>query len=1066
MFGGEQLSAAVAREWRRLAPNATLYNCYGIAEATVTSFFHEISEEELLRDSALPVGAPVDGVTFEIVPSPPETCDFPVGRERGELQISGPLVGLGYVRTAKLDRGFLTTGHDARTYATGDLVEASEMGLIHLGRIDDVVKVGGGYRVSPSGLEKSLVEGLHVEQVVVVATFVEEDVKLWGFVTGVPYEITEGELLAKANQILPKNCALSGINILASIPVKDAAKTDRQKLRQRISWCSDGHQRLIGGSDIASNIVGFWTNVLGDRFNGDPMSDFFAIGGSSYEFAQLVSLIEDYTKTTLDAREMLANCTPVGQAQIVGDQMRQSDRGTDRLATRARGAAIQAELEDTRRNRGQPDRGHIVVTAVATKLPGIDNWQTFCQFLEGGVPLDAPISPTRLGRLITSQSDESGSPSGNFFTSDEILSWRNGSSLDDVSSFALEPQQVLWSRLVDDICSRVDIERQRVGSYVGLGPTFFTGQREDGSVGRHSLAATTPSFGVGLVAYKHDFSGPQVVVNTACSSSLVADDLACQALAQNTIDAALVGGVQVFHSKHSFRLLGSAQILSKRGTCRPFDMNADGYITCEAGVALLLTSEEMAHRYTLPILAHVLGVATNHDGKSASPTAPNPDRQETLMQECMMRAGLDANDVDFVEAHGSGTPLGDPVELAAIRSVFGNRGQNELFVGSAKGYFGHAHYAAGGIGLLKAIAQINKAKVFRQPAIEKVNPRLVLDNTGISIPLEHCDLASDPIGIVQSFGFSGTNCCLAIAGEAKRQHQQDSDSEMSLRASIPDSIVSRSAAEDLLQKTLDAFTAAVAAKLDIKEDAVSLELTPVELGVDSIDCMEIVEQVNIGLGTRIPPTALLHSASVRSIVEKWVDKKQIGSDGEGGASAARRSPAEVGSKTAAVQEALRRSARILPEASLANELSKQFRLETEVLSGFLQKGPSGHAMIREIRALWSEQRQIMVMALSCDSSSLPLDQDEYATEGVSWGEEAQPDDIEASILKAVADASGLPRAMVGRNDRFIEDLGMNSLSRMKMATELCVLVKGDSSMLDALLACSHTAAVLEVMKHG
>lgn len=277
--------------------------------------------------------------------------------------------------------------------------------------------------------------------------------------------------------------------------------------------------------------------------------------------------------------------------------------------------------------------------------------------------------------------------------------------------------------------------------------------------GMFSLTGKALNIVSGRVAYTFDFKGPALSIDTACSSSLVALHYACNSLKNREIDFALAGGVNVLLRPEGIINLSRAKALSPEGLCKTFDEGADGYVRAEGCGVLFLKRMSDALRDQDRILAVIKGSAVNNDGKSAGLTAPNGKSQEAVMQQALSQAQLRSSDISFIEAHGTATTLGDPIEVQAINAVYGKQRGNEnpLYIGAVKTNIGHLESASGIAGLIKVIIGLQKKRLYKNLNFNRLNPNIKLDS--LKIVLHNRDWHGKTLNAagISAFGFSGTN---------------------------------------------------------------------------------------------------------------------------------------------------------------------------------------------------------------------------------------------------------------------------------------------------------------------
>ena len=341
-----------------------------------------------------------------------------------------------------------------------------------------------------------------------------------------------------------------------------------------------------------------------------------------------------------------------------------------------------------------------------------------------------------------------------------------------VEAHYLDPQQRLllecaWEALEHAGIRPEQVRGQSVGVYVGMSPPEYAELlgRLPGRKGASAYSATgnSPSTAAGRLAYWLGCEGPTMSIDTACSSSLVALHQAVNSIRLGECHTTIVAGVNVMLSPSSFINFSDAHMLSKDGRCKTFDAQADGYGRGEGCAVIILKSLSQAKRDHDSIYALIRGSAVNQDGRSSGLTVPNGPAQERLIRSALQQARLEPNDIDYIEAHGTGTSLGDPIELNALKAVFSTETPREttLIVGTAKSHVGHLEAAAGMAGLIKTILSLQHAHIPALLHFSTLNPHIDLRDTAITLAVEPQAWSVSEQRIrragVSSFGFSGTN---------------------------------------------------------------------------------------------------------------------------------------------------------------------------------------------------------------------------------------------------------------------------------------------------------------------
>ena len=263
------------------------------------------------------------------------------------------------------------------------------------------------------------------------------------------------------------------------------------------------------------------------------------------------------------------------------------------------------------------------------------------------------------------------------------------------------------------------------------------------------------------VSFWFDFTGPSLVIDTACSSSLFALHSACQSLRNKECNMAFVGGSNLLLASPHYRYFSSIKALSPTGRCHTFDEAADGYVPGEAVASILLKPLAQAEKDGNHIYAVIKGSAALHGGYTPSLTAPSVSGEENVILKAWENAGIHPESLSYIEAHGTGTRLGDPIELNSLKKAFKRFTNNGHFcaVGSVKANIGHAEGAAGIAGVLKVILQMKHQQIPALAQFKKLNPYVHLDKSALYVnqKLKHWENSETPRRAgVSSFGFSGS----------------------------------------------------------------------------------------------------------------------------------------------------------------------------------------------------------------------------------------------------------------------------------------------------------------------
>ncbi|MEZ4867755.1 MAG: SDR family NAD(P)-dependent oxidoreductase [Caldilineaceae bacterium] len=307
----------------------------------------------------------------------------------------------------------------------------------------------------------------------------------------------------------------------------------------------------------------------------------------------------------------------------------------------------------------------------------------------------------------------------------------------------------------------------QTGVFIGIGQNDYVQVQTESCAELTAYSGTGNgfSFAAGRLSYWLGLQGPNLAVDTACSSSLVALHLAVMSLRANECPLAIVGGVQLMISPTVSVGLSRMQALAPDGRCKTFDAAADGYGRGEGCGIVVLKRLSDAQRDGDQILAVIRGSAINHDGPASGLTVPNRQAQEALLRQALKNARVEAHEVSYIDAHGTGTALGDPIEVRALAAVMGER-PTPLLIGSVKTNIGHLEAAAGIAGVIKVVLALQHGCIPAHLNFKTPNPHIAWDQLPLAVPTGLTPWpTTTPCAGVSSFGLSGANAHV-ILGQA------------------------------------------------------------------------------------------------------------------------------------------------------------------------------------------------------------------------------------------------------------------------------------------------------------
>jgi len=347
----------------------------------------------------------------------------------------------------------------------------------------------------------------------------------------------------------------------------------------------------------------------------------------------------------------------------------------------------------------------------------------------------------------------------------------------------MDPQQrmlveVAWEAIEDGGLVWEQLSGRNVGVFVGVSSQDYTliqhASDDLTRIDAHSSTGGAMSIVANRLSYCLNLRGPSIALDTACSSSLVAVHLACQSLWNHDCSMALAGGVNALIKPEPYVGFSRLSMLSPDGQCKAFDAAANGFVRSEGAGVIVLKRLSEAVRDGDRVVAVIRGSAVNQDGRTSGLTVPSSTAQAALIEEACQHASVDPRDVQFAEAHGTGTLVGDPIEATALGSVLGRGRSGDDFcrLGSVKTNIGHLEPAAGIAGLIKVALALQHGQIPPNLHFNKPNPEIPFEELKLRVqqslePWSKTD--SPPIAVVNSFGFGGTNAHVILQGTDENQ---------------------------------------------------------------------------------------------------------------------------------------------------------------------------------------------------------------------------------------------------------------------------------------------------------
>ena len=765
MNGGEALTTDAVARWSK---GLDLVNVYGPTETTVCGTI-----SGLLSDNPT-IGGPVTNGRIYVLDALLEPAPIGVA---GEIYISGPHLARGYLKRPALSaQRFVSDPFGSpgvRMYRTGDLGRWRADGTLDfLGRSDEQVKVRG-FRIELGEIESVLRSLPGVAQTVVI---VRDDEVIGKQIVAyiVPPAQTEVDIAVLRGSLgerLPGYMVPAAFVVLDAFPLTPNGKLDRKKLPAPRLPGRKTDEVAPPDSELQRVVAEVWKEVLRLEHVG-VHDNFFDLGGHSLLLAQVHVKLQKALETEIPMVKLFEHSTIASIAAYLESQNVPVAKQSRQIRPKAQ------KLSGS---------GGIAITGMACRFSGAPSVEAFWNNLKQGVESISALSEEDISTLPR---ELAGNPG--FVSSMGRL---EGTSLFDAAFFGLSPAEATATdpqqRLLLE-CAWEALENagyspngQSVGVFAGAGESYYRDLlRNDRSLAE-SLGEMQLTIGTGKdhiaprLSYLMDLRGPSVPVNTACSTSLVAVHVACRSLLNGECDMALAGGVSL--APPSGYVYQEGSILSPDGHCRAFDAGARGTVPGSGAGMVLLKRLEDAVADGDHIHAVIKGSAINNDGNSkVGYTAPSVEGQRQVVAQALSNAGVGPQQISYIEAHGTGTQLGDPIEMEALRQVFENHlGGARCAIGSVKTNIGHCDSAAGVAGLIKAVLCIENRTLVPSLHFERPNPQLNLDAGPFFVSTQTAAWDQQQLFAgVSSFGIGGTNAHVvlteapqSVASGASRQWQ-------------------------------------------------------------------------------------------------------------------------------------------------------------------------------------------------------------------------------------------------------------------------------------------------------
>jgi amino acid adenylation domain-containing protein len=765
--GGEALSVAHVRRALSALPSTQLVNGYGPTETTTFATCYPIPRTLSDEATAIPIGRAIRQTRLYCL----DAERNPVEKGAvGELYIGGFGLALGYLNRPELTEVAFVDDPlipGEKMYRTGDLVRVLPSGDIdYVGRADSQVKIRG-FRIEPGEVENAISNCTGVKASAVVArTTSSGDKRLVAYVVPSSGPVSEMALREELGKKLPDYMVPSVFVPLEALPITTNGKLDYRALPAPTMKRPElPTPYLAPSTEFERQIALIWADLL-DLDEVGVHDNFFELGGNSLMAVKAAALIERETGRPLRVVKMFELPT----VALLAGSLEGDGSGTD----------LRRRLGKRRLGGKKVDDSAIAIIGMAGRFPGsIDPrtlWANLCEGREG----ISFFTPEEIDELVPEEfrNDPNYVPARGIMQDYELFE-PAFFGVTPAEAALMDPQQrvileIAWNTLEDAGYVPRTFDGT-IGIYAGkYNDTYFSEvvMRHPDAIESfgafNTMLANEKDYVATRTAYALDLRGPAVSIHTACSTSLVCIVQAVHSLRTRQCDLALAGGVSITVPVKNGYLHQEGAMLSPDGHTRTFSDQAGGTVFSDGAAMVLLKRLPEALEDGDQIYAVVRGVAMNNDGRNkASLTAPSVEGQAIVVAEAQADAGVSADEIGYIEAHGTGTKLGDPVEMEALKKAFalGTERVGYCGVGSVKSNLGHTVIAAGATGVIKAALSLKNELIPKSLGYERPNPEIDFEGSPFYVTSENTPWprAERPrYAGVSAFGVGGTNAHVVL----------------------------------------------------------------------------------------------------------------------------------------------------------------------------------------------------------------------------------------------------------------------------------------------------------------
>ena len=762
LIGGEAISPKHIQQAQSQLPQLQLFNGYGPTENTTFSTVYPISRAAKQADwdanKAIPIGFAINGTECEVFD---EQLKPLADGEPGELLVFGDGLALGYLNRDELTaEKFIdvqrSSGNVERGYRTGDWVRMRGDGAFeYLGRQDKQVKIDG-HRIELGEIETRLLALAGIKTAaVVVKTDSRQQKRIAAYIVSDEFSATAYRQALAA--VLPEFMIPHFFIAVSQLPFNQNGKLDEQALAD--PFVTDMTAAEQSYQSLDENIALCWSTVLGRQIARH--TNFLDAGGTSLEAVKLAAALSNSLGVELaDTFVFQYSSIAAQEAYFSNAKNPHSDSNKQ-----AQHGAVTA----------------FAVIGMACRLPGANNVEQFWQNLLDGKENISFFDQQNLSPEVPASMRSA----PNYVAAKGVIE-----DVDkfDARFFGVSPLEASLTDPQQRIMLELAWHALEHAGYSpgvnGLGVGVFAGSNwsryyQQYVLPNQDLLNRFGAFNAALanesdflstrISYKLNLQGPSVNVYTACSTGLVAIAQACAAIEQGQCDMALAGGVSIATPINAGYLYQEGGMLARDGHCRPFDAEASGTTFNDGAGFVVVKRLDLAERDGDIIHAVVKGYSVNNDGgNKASYTAPSINGQLEVYRQALAKAAVPASSIGYIETHGTATPLGDPIEVDALRQAYvGDANADAGFrcaIGSVKSNIGHVIHAAGVASFIKSVCAVREGKIPATVHFNQANSKLKLEQTPFYVnqELQPWDCDGKRRAAVSSLGVGGTNAHVIV----------------------------------------------------------------------------------------------------------------------------------------------------------------------------------------------------------------------------------------------------------------------------------------------------------------